>query len=153
MNEDDGDGIWLSPKYWFVLVVLLVVPLGTSFALYGAREARLIRAANLLVNEVQSPADPQAAAWHAEDWIEYLTNTFPDSYRSAAELESEDKKSPFDGISIGALSPIKPWQLAVSADDQDRIVFIDVFGPDIKQPFYSREVEYPAPLRRTSKTR
>lgn len=143
MSDLDGESGWLSPKYWFVLTILLVVPLGTSLTLYGAREARMIRAANILAQEIQSPNDESAADWRAEDWVEYLTASVPMNYQADALEKPGGRPSPFEGISIGSFPPEKSWQVTVWAEDDERTIFIDVFGPNSSQPIYSREIQYP----------
>ena len=143
MNETEDTGVSISPKFWFVLTVLLLFPLGSSFALYGAREARLIRAANLLAKEVEIVSQASAPNWTGDQWIEYLVETVPADYRADSAADPDSKPNPLENISIAKLPPTKTWQLVVSADDEERALFIDVYGPNFDQPFYTREVAFP----------
>ena len=143
MNETEDSGFSISPKFWFVLTVLLIFPLGSSFALYGAREVRLIRAANLLAKEVELAPNAGAAGRNADQWVEYLVQSVPAGYKAYSAADPKLKPNPFENISIAKLPPTKTWQLVVSADDEERTVFIDVYGPDFNQPFYTREVGFP----------
>ncbi len=142
-DEPEGSGIsTVSPKFWLVLSILLLLPLGFSAALYGAREARLIRAANILASHVQSPQKSERGAWEEEDWVDYLVKSVPSEFRKLAEADTDSRRSPFDGIRIERSLIPGTWQLVVSADGAEHTIFIDIFSPDSKQPFYTREARY-----------
>ena len=142
MTDEPDSGLWLSPKFWFVLTLMLFLPLGTSFALYGAREARLIRAANVLAQEVESPSIPESVEWNGAKWVEHLTQTVPELYQIGIEGDPDGRKSPFEGVSVVKRPPTKTWQIVVSADDELQSIFFDVYGPNSDQPFYTREVHF-----------